>query len=577
MRSRLLKSFGFAIVCVGISMLSVFAFQGKSFSIQVGSTQVEDNAKAEVAHMKQRGQTAYYVKADIPDKGTYFRVRVGRFASLEAARTHAELMRRDNLIHDFLITGFEGPANTAFTNNAYASTENAIAVVKKSAPDVPPATKTKQPPVNTKMVQTAAVTPPRANSGERKVDTPKTITEKPTSAGAPPALNTQSYVPTSTGSALPGTSTSTRAVATSTRANNDVPKPSISAASVRPTGLWESQLSLTNQTLRKVFFVSEKTGWVVGDGGTILHTENAGKTWQRQLSGVAINLTDIFFRDETTGWALGGGTKGADLRDLQNPDEMVLLHTADGGRTWERQSGVNALAVYFLNAKQGWLVGNYGEVSRSDDGGKTWQKTARPESILGTAPQSSDFVFAFTGVTFINNDEGWLIGNNYGDSISYIGGLFHTRDGGKSWERIPLSIVNSESAVAGTLRDVHFTDQQHGVISAEVAAGGGRKALLLRTSDGGQTWQEQPMQVDGVASVYMVDKQLGWSAGILSNTRSGAVMSTSDGGVTWNEEYKTNAALYSVHFPSAMEGWAVGSKGTILHFSRSAKTAPTNN
>jgi photosystem II stability/assembly factor-like uncharacterized protein len=555
--------------------------------------------------MKQRGQTAYYVKADIPDKGTYFRVRVGRFASTEAARTHAELMRRGNLIHDFLITGFEGPANTAFTNNAYASTDDAIAVVKKAAPVVdppaprtkqpavnkntqqtaavvPPAPKTKQPAVNKNTQQTAAVVPPTTYASERKIDTPKPIAEKPYSASAPPVLSTPSYSPSSSSSNLPGESTgstSTISNKTITRASNDVPRssPVISSSGVRPTGLWESQLSLTNQTLRKVFFVSERTGWVVGDGGTILHTDNAGNTWQRQLSGVAINLTDVFFKDETTGWALGGGTKGADLRDLQNPEEMVLLHTADGGRTWERQSGINALAVYFLNAKQGWLVGNYGEVSRSDDGGKTWQKTVKAETILGTSPQSTDFVFAFTGVTFINNDEGWLIGNNYGDSVSYVGGLFHTRDGGNSWERIPLSILNRETATAGTLRDVHFTDPQHGVISAELQAGAGRKALLLRTSDGGQTWQEQPMQVEGVASVYMVDKQFGWSAGVLSSTRSGAVLSTSDGGLTWNEEYKTNAALYSVHFPSAMEGWAVGSKGTILHFTRSAKAAPINN
>src|SRR4051794_13448830 len=71
MRSRLLRSLVFALVCIGISMTSAMEFQGKSFSIQVGSTPAEDNAKAEVARMKQRGQTAYYVKADIPDKGTY--------------------------------------------------------------------------------------------------------------------------------------------------------------------------------------------------------------------------------------------------------------------------------------------------------------------------------------------------------------------------------------------------------------------------------------------------------------------------------------------------------------------------
>src|SRR5581483_5997800 len=266
---------------------------------------------------------------------------------------------------------------------------------------------------------------------------------------------------------------------------------------------------------------------------------NAGRTWQRQLSGVAINLTDVFFRNETTGWALGGGTHGADLRDLQNPDEMVLLHTADGGKTWERQSGVNALAVYFVTPKQGWLVGNYGEVSRTNDGGKTWQKVAKAEEILGGAPQSSDFVFAFTGVTFINDQEGWLIGNNYGDSTAYVGGLFHTKDGGKTWQRIQLSITGKETAVAGALRDVHFTDSTHGVVSAELQSGANKKAMVLRTADGGQTWQEQPMQVDGLAALYMLDTKIGWGAGILSDTRSGALLSTTDGGVSWNEEFKS--------------------------------------
>src|SRR5947207_15956464 len=116
MRSRLLRSFIFALVCVGISITGANAFQGKSFSIQVGSTQVEENAKAEVARMKQHNQNAYYVKADIPDKGVYYRVRVGRFSSQDGARTQAELMRRSSLIHDFLITGFEGPSAMAFTN-----------------------------------------------------------------------------------------------------------------------------------------------------------------------------------------------------------------------------------------------------------------------------------------------------------------------------------------------------------------------------------------------------------------------------------------------------------------------------
>jgi len=545
------------------SVLSVSAFEGKGYSIQIGSTQVEDNAKSEVARMKEHSQTAYYVKADIPEKGTYYRIRVGRFASLEAARTQAELMRRSNVIHDFLITTFEGPATMAFTNSAYASTKQAVAVVKNT--DIPAVTSRKQQAANSNQTSSQTIAnsapPPSVTSRSNTssaVDRPVTI--KPTADSRPNTTTT-------------GTTDTTASDVATTKKN----VPSLSASSAKPSGLWESQLSLTNQTLRKVFFVDEKCGWVVGDGGTILHTENSGRTWQRQLSGVAINLTDVFFKNQTTGWALGGGTRGADLRDLQNPEEVVMLHTADGGRTWERQPGVNALAVYFINAKQGWLVGNYGEVSHTEDGGKTWQKSAKAEEILGKAPQSNDFVFAFTGVTFINETEGWLIGNNYTDTAAYVGGLFHTKDGGRTWQRIQLGIVNKETAVAGTLRDVHFSDSEHGVISVELQSGANRKAMILKTADGGQTWQEQPVKVDGLASIYMLDTKNGWSASIVSNTRSGELLSTTDGGISWNEEFKSSAALYSVHFPSPLEGWAVGAKGTILHFSRSAKAAPINN
>ena len=43
--------------------------------------------------------------------------------------------------------------------------------------------------------------------------------------------------------------------------------------------VWERQTSGTQQDLLGVFFVDEKTGWCVGSGGEIIHTDNGGKTW----------------------------------------------------------------------------------------------------------------------------------------------------------------------------------------------------------------------------------------------------------------------------------------------------------
>jgi hypothetical protein len=39
---------------------------------------------------------------------------------------------------------------------------------------------------------------------------------------------------------------------------------------------------LEDATLRSVFFIDTQEGWVVGDAGVILHTLNGGKTWEQQ-------------------------------------------------------------------------------------------------------------------------------------------------------------------------------------------------------------------------------------------------------------------------------------------------------
>ena len=66
--------------------------------------------------------------------------------------------------------------------------------------------------------------------------------------------------------------------------------------------------------LDAVTFISPEIGWVVGldlrslgMDGLILHTENGGKTWQRQESHTANFLDDVFFISETEGWIVGKG------------------------------------------------------------------------------------------------------------------------------------------------------------------------------------------------------------------------------------------------------------------------------
>jgi photosystem II stability/assembly factor-like uncharacterized protein len=80
-----------------------------------------------------------------------------------------------------------------------------------------------------------------------------------------------------------------------------------------------------SQTLEAVDFVDSELGWAVGDQGTVIHTTDGGATWQSQDPGTGnaeILLHDIDFVDSNQGWSAGG---------VFQPEEGVMVHTETGG------------------------------------------------------------------------------------------------------------------------------------------------------------------------------------------------------------------------------------------------------
>ena len=62
-------------------------------------------------------------------------------------------------------------------------------------------------------------------------------------------------------------------------------------------------LSACAHGLGSIHFADPMRGWAVGRGGTILRTEDGGKTWQavRQLAW----FESVYFTDTMRGWAVG--------------------------------------------------------------------------------------------------------------------------------------------------------------------------------------------------------------------------------------------------------------------------------
>ena len=69
--------------------------------------------------------------------------------------------------------------------------------------------------------------------------------------------------------------------------------------------------------MNDIKFIGPNLGWAVGNEGTILHTTDGGETWEYQESGTTADLFSISFVDENHGWICG--------------DSSIILHTNNGG------------------------------------------------------------------------------------------------------------------------------------------------------------------------------------------------------------------------------------------------------
>lgn len=156
-------------------------------------------------------------------------------------------------------------------------------------------------------------------------------------------------------------------------------------------------------------------------------------------------------------------------------------------------------------------------------------------------------------------NEAWAVGN--------FGSIYHTADGGKSWEA-------RESGTKNPLFGVDFADAQNGWIV-------GKASLILRTADGGRTWKPQTSTIPPekhLFAVHALDPQTVWAVGDW-----GAIAVTHDGGATWQDRSLGTAAvkvekvpgrttttltddviLYAVSFPDPKHGFIAGEFGTLL-------------
>jgi DedD protein len=71
------------------------AVPGQGFTVQIAAVKSEEEARRMVDRLRQRGYAAHVEAIAIPDKGTWYRVRMGEFPTREFARGTADRLQKD--------------------------------------------------------------------------------------------------------------------------------------------------------------------------------------------------------------------------------------------------------------------------------------------------------------------------------------------------------------------------------------------------------------------------------------------------------------------------------------------------
>lgn len=294
--------------------------------------------------------------------------------------------------------------------------------------------------------------------------------------------------------------------------------------------------STTNGVAHSVFFTSADTGFVAGEAfgkGVIQKTTDGGQNWVNVYTSTT-NLEwvyDIFFVNATNGFAVG--------------EFGSILKTTDGGSNWTRQTiaGVtNFTSVHFPNALVGYAAGEgsnpIGPIYKTTDGGNTW--TAQVSGATGVV---NDIFFpnALTGYAVYNGD------------------VLKTVNGGSAWTSIPVASTYEHTSIFCT--------------SATTCYLGG--PILQKTTDGGSTWNVLSLpalpgpNIYFITSLYFTDVLTGYAVGAIYDTTTslanGVILKTKDAGQTWSNinTPANNTALQSnplsaVHFFNSQVGYAAG-------------------
>jgi photosystem II stability/assembly factor-like uncharacterized protein len=254
----------------------------------------------------------------------------------------------------------------------------------------------------------------------------------------------------------------------------------------------------------------------VGEWGHVVLSDDGGESWrQAQSVPTRVTLTAVTFIDSRNGWAVG--------------HDAVVIHTRDGGETWELQhqapeEEAPLLTVWFENPEHGLAAGAFAILMETRDGGKSWRR--RPFTSNADEDRHLNAIFAGPGDALFIAAE--------------AGSIYRSLDGGASWERLHPPY---EGSFWGGL-----------TVDSKAFVVFGMRGHLFRSEDLGESWQ--PLESGTDQSLQSGTVRADGSIVLVG--LGGTVLTSSDGGRSFSAAIESDRR--------GIAAVAEGSEGKLLLF-----------
>jgi photosystem II stability/assembly factor-like uncharacterized protein/dienelactone hydrolase len=239
---------------------------------------------------------------------------------------------------------------------------------------------------------------------------------------------------------------------------------------------------------------------------------------------------------------------------LSKKDEVRLPEKGWKKLNTERYPGKQD-DIAFINEKEGWYVNGYGSIYHTQNGGETWEKQLEKKGTFFRCIAFVDSLVGFAGT----------VGTDYFPNVTDSIPLYGTKDGGKTWKAVDYKGPYVKGLCAIDIVKEQYIN--HGKIDYKIhiyAVGRvGSPANMMVSHDGGETWTSNSMNNDCkmLFDIKMFDKNNGFvcAASDEDMEKSNAlILKTSDGGKTWKKVYQSNRPFegtWKASFPTKDVGY----------------------